>query len=245
MKPSTATANRIIVPCTFLLAMLVAAQAGAEEEYLKSYTLTGRATVRVKVDDSSVRVVTSDTNQVEFRVTSEGFAAIKIGGKLHVDSQQNGNEVALTVHLSPQVTILLNTKRLSTEVRMPKNADLELDTSDGRVELSNLNGNIVVHTSNGAVNASQLSGSINIRSNDGNIVVDTLTGEFKLESGNGKLNGTALDGKCKSLRATARFTLPADSTPLTSSQRTGLSLPAPSPARRYPPPGASQRRTVQ
>lgn len=177
--------------------MLVAARAGAAEEYLKSYTVTGPATVRVKVDDSSIRVVTSDTNQVEFRVTSEGFAAIKIGGKLHIDSQQNGNDVLLTVRLSPQLTILFSTKRLSTEVRMPKNADLELETSDGRVELSNLNGNIVVHTSNGAVNASRLSGSINIRSNDGDIVADTLSGEFKLESGNGKVNGTALDGKCE------------------------------------------------
>lgn len=196
MNPSTATAKSLAVPCTFLLAMLVAARAGAEE-YLKSYTVTGPATVRVKVDDSRVRVVTSDTNQVEFRVTSEGFAAIKIGGKLHIDSQQNGNEVALTVHLSPQVTIFLNTIRLSTEVRMPKDADLELETSDGRVELSNLNGKIVVHTSNGAVNATRLSGSINIRSNDGDIVADTLSGEFKLESGNGKVNGTDLDGKCE------------------------------------------------
>jgi DUF4097 and DUF4098 domain-containing protein YvlB len=142
-------------------------------------------------------VITSDTNQVEFRVTSQGFAAINIGGKLHIDSQQNGNEVELTVRLSPRVTIGFNNKRLSTEVRMPKNANLQLETSDGRVELSNLNGNIVVHTSDGAVNASQLSGSIDIRSKDGDIAADTLTGAFKLQSGDGKISGTALDGKCE------------------------------------------------
>jgi hypothetical protein len=196
MKPSTLTSKRIVVPCTFLLAMLVAAQASAEE-YIKSYTVTGPATVRVTVDDSSVQVVTSDTNQIEFRVTSEGFAAIKIGGKLHIDSQQNGNEVELSVRVSRQLTFLLNTKRLSTEVRMPKNANLQLETSDGRVELSNLNGNIVVHTSDGRVNASRLSGMIDIRSKDGDIIADTLIGEFKLESGNGKVNGRGLDGKCE------------------------------------------------
>ncbi len=175
--------------------MLAAARAGAEE-YEKSYTVTGRASVRVKVDDSMVRVLTSDAQQVEFRVTSEGFAAIKIGGKLHIDSQQNGNEVELTVHLSPQLTLLFNTKRLSTEIRMPKDADLQIETSDGRVELSNLNGTIVVNTSNGAVNASKLSGSIDIRTKDGDITADALSGSFKLHSGDGKISGAALDGKC-------------------------------------------------
>ena len=195
MKLATASLKRIAVPCTFLLATLVAARASAEE-YLKSYTVTGPPTVRIKVDDSSVRVVTSDANQVDFRVTSEGFAAIKIGGKLRIDSRQNGNEVDLTVRLSPQVTLFFNTKRLSTEVRMPKNADLQLETSDGRVELSNLNGNIVVHTSDGAVEASQLSGSIDIGTKDGDITADKLTGAFKLHSGDGKISGAALDGKC-------------------------------------------------
>lgn len=197
MKLSVPTLNRITASCTLLLTMFVTSQANAkDEQYLKSYTVTGTATVRVKVDDSAVRVITSDTNQVEFRVTSTGFAAISFGGKLHIDSQQNGNDVDLTVHLSPQVTILVNTKHLNTEVRMPKNANLELETSDGRVELSNLNGTIVVHTSDGAINASQLSGSIDIRTRDGDITADTLTGAFKLHSGDGKITGKTLDGKC-------------------------------------------------
>jgi hypothetical protein len=181
-----ASANR----CLF-----AAARAGAEE-YSKSFTVTGPATVRVKVDNSRVLVVTSDTNQVEFRVKSEGFAAIKIGGQLHIDSQQNGNVVELTARVSPQLTLLLNTKRLSTEVRMPKNADLQVETSDGRVELANLTGKIVVHTASGAVKASQLSGSIDIRTKDGDIAADALSGEFKLDSGNGKITATGLDGKC-------------------------------------------------
>lgn len=197
MKMSAPTLKRMAASCTLLLTLFMATQANAkEEEYAKSYLVTGPATVRIKVDDSSVRVVTSDTNQVEFRVTSEGFAAIKIGGKLHIDSQQNGNEVDLTVRVSPQLTILFNTKRLNTEVWMPKNADLQLETSDGRVELSNLNGTIMVRTSNGAVNASQLSGSIDINTKDGDITADALSGSFKLHSGDGKISGEALDGKC-------------------------------------------------
>jgi DUF4097 and DUF4098 domain-containing protein YvlB len=129
-------------------------------------------------------------------VISEGFAAVDIGRKVHIDSQQDGNHVQLTVHLSSGVTLGFNNRRISTVVRMPKNADLQLETSDGRVELSDITGNIVVHTSDGAIKASQLSGTIDLRSNDGEIVADALAGTFKLHSGDGRINATRLDGKC-------------------------------------------------
>jgi DUF4097 and DUF4098 domain-containing protein YvlB len=189
------TLKKVALPCVLVLTMPLASQAKPEEEYVKTYTVTAQPTVHIRVDDSRVLVVTSDANRVEFRVTSEGFTAIKIGGKLHIDSQQNGNQVELTVHVSPSV-VFINTMRLSTEVRMPKNADLQLETSDGHVELSDVHGNIVVHTSDGGVKASQLSGTIDIRSNDGDIDADTLSGTFKLHSGDGKINAARLDGKC-------------------------------------------------
>jgi DUF4097 and DUF4098 domain-containing protein YvlB len=191
----SAPSLKIAAPCALLLAAALASPAHAEE-YLKTYTVTGPTTVRVQVDDSRVRVITSDTDQVEFRVTSEGFAAVNIGRKLHIDSRQNGNQVELTVRLTPGVTLGINNKRLSTEVRMPKNADLQLETSDGNVEMSDLHGNIVVHTSDGAIKASQLSGTIDIRSNDGDIAVQMLAGTFKLHSGDGKIHATQLDGNC-------------------------------------------------
>jgi DUF4097 and DUF4098 domain-containing protein YvlB len=197
MNATATFLRRIVTPGAFLLTMMLASQASSADEYVKSYTLTGPAKVRVKVDDSSVRVITSDTNQVEFKVTSEGFALISTGGKVHVDSQQNGNEVELTVQRSPQFTFFLNTKRLFTEVRMPKNADLQLETSDGHVELADLNGNIVVHTSDGAIRASQLSGLVDLHSNDGDITAEALTGTFKLHSGDGKISATGLNGKCE------------------------------------------------
>jgi hypothetical protein len=195
MNTSTPTLKGFAIPGAFLLTMMLVSRAHAEE-YLKSYTVSGPATVRIKVDDSTVHVVTSDTNQVEFRVTSKGFSAVEIGGKLHIDSQQNGNDVELTVKLSSRIVVGFNNKRINTEVRMPKNADLQIDTSDGRVDLADVNGNIKVHTSDGAISASKLSGTIELRSSDGSISADALTGAFKLHSGDGKISGTGLDGKC-------------------------------------------------
>jgi hypothetical protein len=232
MNTSTPTLKGFAIPGAFLLTMLLISRAQAEE-YLKSYAVTGPATVRVKVDDSSVHVVTSDTDQVEFRVTSQGFSAIEIGGKLHIDSQQNGNEVELTVRLASHFVIGFSNKRLSTEVRMPKNADLQIETSDGRVELSDLNGLITVHTSDGAIRASKLSGTIDLRTSDGDITADALTGTFKLHSADGKINATSLDGKCDisssdgSIHAAGRFDsldLKSSDGPVTARAESGSKL---------------------
>ncbi len=194
MNITKPTLDGMLLPCALLLTALAAP--ALAEEYVKSYAVTDHPTVHIRVDDSKVHVTTSDSGQVEFRVTAEGFAAINIGGKLHVDSQQNGNEVELSVRVSPSVTIGFNNRRLRTEVRMPRNADLQIDSSDGHVELSDLKGNVVVRTSDGGIKASQLSGSIELRSKDGDIDADALAGTFKLHSGDGRISAMHLDGNC-------------------------------------------------
>jgi DUF4097 and DUF4098 domain-containing protein YvlB len=187
MNTSIPTLKGMAVPGAFLLSMILVSRAHAEE-YVKSYNVTGPATVRIKVDDSSVHVTTSDTNQVEFRVTSQGFSAVEVGGKLHIDSQQNGNDVELTVRLASHFVIGFSNRRLTTEVRMPKNADLQIDTSDGHVELADLNGNIKVHTSDGAITASKLSGRIELHSGDGKISATDLDGKCDISTGDGSIH---------------------------------------------------------
>jgi hypothetical protein len=190
MNIATASFKGFPVPLAALALAVFASQANAKaEEYVKAYTVTGPASVHVKVDDSSVHVITSDTNQVEFRVTAEGFSAINIGdSKLHVDSQQNGNDVELTVRVAQHVTIGFSNRRLTTEVRMPKNADLQIDTSDGRVELADLKGNIAVHTSDGSIQASQLSGAVVLRTSDGKIEATQLDGKCDVSTSDGSIH---------------------------------------------------------
>jgi DUF4097 and DUF4098 domain-containing protein YvlB len=194
MKYSS-TLTRVVRPCALIAGILFASSVSAEE-YYKSYAIEGRPSVHVDVDDSSVHVIASDTSQVEFRVTYEGLV-IGVGGNLHVDSQQSGNQVTLTAHTKPHIIIGLSTRRLSTEVHMPRNADLQIDSSDGSIDVSSVNGNITVHTNDGAVKAAQLAGKIDLTTNDGSVTVDALKGEIRLHSGDGAISGGGLDGKCE------------------------------------------------
>jgi hypothetical protein len=109
---------------------------------------SGAATIELKltffgafmdIAAATVMRLTSDTHQIEFRVTSEGSATINIGAKPRIDSQQNGNQVELTVLRKPGISIGFSDKRLRTEVRMPKDADLQVETADGSVNISSVN----------------------------------------------------------------------------------------------------------
>jgi DUF4097 and DUF4098 domain-containing protein YvlB len=178
-----------------MLAAAAVPRANADE-YAKTYAVASRPEVHVQAGDSSVRVTTSDTNQVEFRVRSQGVrVAIGFGGQVSVDSQQSGNRVELVVKTTPALTIGFNDRRLETEVQMPENADLLIETHDGAVELSAVNGNITVHTKDGAIRATQLSGRIDLHSSDGGINAQSLKGDARLHSGDGSIGAGGIDGK--------------------------------------------------
>src|SRR3569833_2891021 len=102
----------------------VAAQARAEE-YSKSYAVSGRPSVHVHVDDSRVRVITSDPRQVDFNVKRAGTPGLELGRGLKINSRQDGDHVELSVLHQPGIAIMSTEHHLMTEVHMPQDADLQ------------------------------------------------------------------------------------------------------------------------
>jgi DUF4097 and DUF4098 domain-containing protein YvlB len=187
------------VPCAILAAIALATGAHSEanpEEYAKSYTVGDHPDVHVRASLGFVRVTTWDSNKVEFDVK---YDKTDWASENPIDSKQNGNVVELTA-LGDQRTWWgwghWGNHRLDIEVRMPKNANLQVETSNGRVEVASLNGNISLHTSNGEIRAEQLSGAIELGSSNGALRVAALKGTLKARTSNGSIVATGLDGKC-------------------------------------------------
>jgi DUF4097 and DUF4098 domain-containing protein YvlB len=195
-----------------LLLGLATAPGIRAEQYAKSFTIAGRANVRVDTNDGSVRVTTSDTKQVEFQVEYQGY---EIDRNLHVDTRQDGDKVELTARVTGHWGINFNwghnSRRLHIEVRMPREADLQVNTGDGSVEVGSINGTVNVHTGDGSVRANSLTGSIDLHTSDGSIAVDTLKGDMKLRTGDGSIEARDLDGKVEAdsgdghIRLSGRF----------------------------------------
>jgi DUF4097 and DUF4098 domain-containing protein YvlB len=185
------SAIRAGIGCAALLAAAATVQA---EDVVKSYAVSGRANVKVDTNDGSVRVATSDSKQVEFRVEYQGY---ELGKNLRVDSRQDGDKVELVARITGHWGISWghNSRSLHIEVRMPREADLQVDTGDGSVQVESLHGNVGVHTGDGSVKANFLNGTIDLHTSDGSIAVDGLKGDIRLRTGDGSIEAHDIDGK--------------------------------------------------
>jgi Putative adhesin len=185
-------AMRLGVACAALLAAsVVPAHA---EDVTKSFVVSGRANVRVETNDGSVRVTTGDSKQVEFRVS---YQAYQLGKDLRVDAHQDGDKVELMARATGHwgITWGHNSRGLHIEVRMPREADLQVETGDGSVQAESINGTVNVHTGDGSVKAYSLSGTIDLHTSDGSITAENLKGDMRLRTGDGSIEARQLDGK--------------------------------------------------
>lgn len=170
-----------------VVALLCAASYAHAEEYSKSYTVSGSPEVHVHVDDSSVRVVTANSQNVEFNVKRSGSAALALGGGVKIESHQDGDRVELTVVHKPSFVIGFSGKRLETEVRMPRQGHLEIESVDGAIVVDGLKGEVRLHSTDGSVTVTHFDGSCDISSTDGSLRVDGRFDALNLKTTDGSV----------------------------------------------------------
>lgn len=196
MNPHRIALHRPLITGVALLATGLFAAAAHAGDYVKTYTVSHRANVHVNANDGSVTVTTGDSQQVEFRVEYQGY---ELNKSLQIDSSQNGDEIELTARIPTRFFISLGfTRDLHIEVRMPKDADLQVKTSDGSVKATGVSGTIDLHSGDGALNVSALKGTIRLHTSDGSIEASDLDGKCDASSSDGHIH---LSGRFDQLSA--------------------------------------------
>jgi DUF4097 and DUF4098 domain-containing protein YvlB len=187
-------AKAVVTLGFLLLSVAILAPRAQAEEWTKSYTVSGRAQVRVDTNDGAVQIYTASSKQVDFRVVYNGY---EINKTLRVDSRQEGDTVQINARVSGHWGFSWgnNQRNIRIEVHMPKDADLQVDTGDGSVTTQSLNGKVKIHTGDGAVRAQEVSGDVDIDTGDGSITVEGAKGEIRLRTGDGHIDARNLDGK--------------------------------------------------
>jgi hypothetical protein len=191
---SNRTLTRLGIIAVALLGAATVATTARAEEWTKSYAISGRAQVRVDTNDGAVRIATGDAKQVEFRVIYEGY---ELNKDLHIDSRQDGDSVQLNARVTGHWGFSWNHNRRGprVEVRMPKDADLQIDTGDGSVETQPVNGHVKIHTGDGSVRVQAVNGNVDIDTGDGSITLDGAKGDIRLHTGDGHIEARNLDGR--------------------------------------------------
>jgi hypothetical protein len=191
---SNRTLARLGIIAVALLGAATVATTARAEEWTKSYAISGRAQVRVDTNDGAVRIATGDAKQVEFRVIYEGY---ELNKDLHIESRQDGDSVQLNARVTGHWGFSWNHNRRGPriEVRMPKDADLQIGTGDGSVETQPVNGHVKIHTGDGSVRVQAVNGNVDIDTGDGSITLDGAKGDIRLHTGDGHIEARNLDGR--------------------------------------------------
>jgi hypothetical protein len=210
MTHPLALPRTVIVLCAILLSPACTSGTAVEQEYTRTFPISTRADVHIRVSNAQVRVTTTDDPSVVFHVHYEIAGS---DSKPLFSTRQSGDVVELRENDTNRDWwgwTSLDVERTTVDVRMPKTADLQLVTSNGAVEVSSLNGDIRLHTSNGSITASELKGKLQVGSSNGAINVTGVDGDCVASTSNGSIQASgrfdSLDMHSSNGRITAHAT---------------------------------------
>jgi DUF4097 and DUF4098 domain-containing protein YvlB len=185
------TVRRVSAGCATILGialgMTLLVPALHAEEWTKSYAVSERPQVRIHTNDGAVRVYTWEAKQIEFRVEYHGY---ELGKDLKIDARQDGPRIELDAHLASRFCVFcISTNRvLRIEVRMPRAADLTVETGDGSVESEGVQGRLEIRTGDGHISVQGAQGEIRLRTGDGHIEARGVDGALDATTGDGHIS---------------------------------------------------------
>jgi hypothetical protein len=196
MSDPRALALKFMVLCAIVLSAGCTYETGGKnaEDYTKSFPVSGRAEVRIHAFDARVHVITSDLPQVDVHVQYQRPGP---DSALPFATRQDGNVVELTWNEESHDWWTWGTFGADLaviEVRMPKNADLQLQTSNGAVLAEGLKGKLQAHTSNGAITVEGVDGDCELSSSNGRIQASGRFDSLDIHSSNGGVVAQAAAG---------------------------------------------------
>ncbi len=180
-------------PKVFLAAMLFGCLAVpcSAADWQKTFTITGKATVRVETNDASVHITGSETREVQVRVTATGY---RIGDEVRVSERQTGNRVEVEVRVPHQVVIGFSNRSVEIDVALPRESDLDIHTGDGRIEVMDVKGDSRLATHDGRIRVYRADGSLNASTGDGSIEADGRFDALDVSTHDGHVKVSAQPG---------------------------------------------------
>jgi len=120
-----------------------------------------------------------------YRLQSYKEDAKKLAERTTIKLEPWGDK--LTAKIDKPTFLFNQSVSVSLEVTVPNNTGLELTTHNGRVEITNITGQLNATTHNGKVTAEQVSGTIELHTHNGSVICREVSGDTQLKSHNGNI----------------------------------------------------------
>jgi hypothetical protein len=190
--------------------------AAAERTFDKRFAATSGGTLTVDTDFGAISVTGTEAREVVVHATISGTQSQVDDFEMTADSDSNGVSVRgkrqgdWWLDLSWFVGHNIQAKY---EIQVPKEYHLEMRTSGGGIEASNINGNvrgrtsggqlrfnsmtgvIDAHSSGGSIEGQQISGRAQLRTSGGSITITDAAAELDVRTSGGSIRLQNVDGK--------------------------------------------------
>ncbi len=182
------------------------AEEGVNRIHLR--TVNGSVTVRGTGQD---RIEIHSWKEVKARSESK---AETFADRIELYAKRDGDEIRIgRKHPKPPRHVNYS---IRYEVRIPRTMNLDLSTTNGRIRVDGVHGNLHVRTTNGSIELDHCSGSVNAETTNARIKVnlDRLEGEGTFDSTNGSIHVSIAEGIApiglESTNGSLHLALPAD-----------------------------------
>jgi DUF4097 and DUF4098 domain-containing protein YvlB len=174
--------------CLLVLAFsAVAVLPAFADEWSKTYTVSGKPDLKIDTSDANIRVTTWDQHTIEAKVVTSRY---KIGEDgIRVEEHQTGDSVEIEVRFPHHnFNVEWGSHRVEITVQMPREANVNLRTGDGRIEISGLKGAMDLRSGDGSENLDNVDGKLHATTGDGHIRANGRFDELEVKTGDGRVD---------------------------------------------------------
>jgi DUF4097 and DUF4098 domain-containing protein YvlB len=192
------------------------------EDFHSTHALEPGGAVSIETFNGSIEVRGWEQNSVEVNGTKSASSKGALDA-LKIEINDSAGSVRIRAVRPPDFYRNLGVR---FSVRVPHKALLDLvATSNGKIQVEDVEGHARLHTSNGSVRASRIKGEVEARTSngaieaqdvDGNVNLHTSNGSIRAETTHGSFEGTTSNGSI-----TARLNDPAATWPVRAETSNG------------------------
>jgi len=186
--------------------------AEAHDQWKRTYTLTQPGSFQLRDSNGRIQIDAADGNTIEVVADRTVRAASDDAAKdalAHLEFTESSAPDHVSIDSSTGFQSMMFGKSLKTEyhIRVPKWAAVTVDTSNGDVTATGIEGALRVSATNGRIRGSALAGAASVKTTNGAVTLDFAKlddGDITCDTTNGEISvGIPADAKA---RISARVT---------------------------------------
>lgn len=147
----------------------------------KSFPVSGTPRVKVGTYDGAVTIRAWDKPEVSYTAIKRANHEESLKNII-IDANQHGSEVSIIARSNDT-----EDGSAALEIYVPRNANLELASEDGRISVQGVSGELVAHTGDGAIEVEGGQGRLQANTGDGRVRVISFQGTVDVKTGDGAI----------------------------------------------------------